>query len=348
VAVNPFASDHRPVGVLLVGLLVSAQPPEHADPAEIARELDLHWQVPPTCPGESQLRRLVEDALFEEADTTRKTGLRVAARIATTVNGYELVLELREGQVVENTEIEADSCEILAEFVALKVALALNPASGFGTAAITEDPPPAAAPAPLEPAPPEPAPLSEPTPTPPSAFLQTLGGVGRGILPTVDVGPALAIGLQGAHWRTFVGAYVLFSPHARLPELDTAGVQFVHPGGELTACYQLRDARVAAPICAGIHAGAVRARGFGLDINSTVWRPHLGAAAEVSLVWPADARVRFAARLATQMTLLAPRFHVTGAGPIHQSSPISSRLSVGIEVALGGRGDRTEIPSARH
>ncbi len=272
---------------------------------------------------------------MEEAPDPRVSGLEAHARIDTDGSGgHILTLSLHEGADVERTEAEAESCAVLVELVALKVALALNPSTVSEPAthrAAAPQPGPGAA---LSPEPPVPK-TQTATPSRPGAFLQIAGEVGRGRLRDVDLGGAIAIGVAGRRWRILLGAHAAGSPPIRQDRLDGGEVRLAHVVGEFGPCWQLREGRLLAPLCASVEVGASMARGVGLPENRTSWRLHVGVGAGGGIVWPADGRVRLVVHLTTHATVLAPVFELSGIGRIHRTSPMSGRFGVGVELGLG-------------
>lgn len=335
--------------IALVAILVTfvALPEDAAaEPSTIApvasHPIGLEWRAPPSCPDQTQVEaRIYEHMGREGIDPNHTNQIAVRATISGGVEGHVLELEV-ETAAGATTSVASDvACDALAELVAIKVSLALDPVSTARALIPEPEPEPTTAPLPAA-VPPQIG--AGPTVAPPPPNLRARGAsllvqvgpvVGGGTLPSVEIGGLAAIGLAGPMWQTTLGFAVSSGPGQEVPEPAGGKVGMIMLLGELTACALPAVRRVTFPACFGFDAGAVEGRGIELASDRRGWSPILGVGVETGVTWPRDRRVRLLARARARVHVLRPSFSVRGLGEIHRTGVVGGQALVGVEVALG-------------
>lgn len=289
------------------------------------------------------------------------TATGTAAR--TPERDYILELVVSTGATTERRTLEAESCEALADAVALLIAVAADPA---GASVVGPTSPPTrnrhedlnedrlARVRPVTPAPSGPTtPADAPVPDHPTKRAVRLGALVRADV----VGQFLRV-LPRAAGIGFAGAAGVLLPRARV-ELRgryflTQPQQYATPpgaGGDfdlwtlgLAGCFAPERGALAFPACAGVEAGGMRGRSRGVEEQGEA----TSALAAITL----DAAVAYApirwlaVRAGLQGLVVArrPRFHVRDLETLFGAGLFGLRLTAGIEVRFfgtrGGSPDR--------
>lgn len=336
----------RPVFVAFIGCLglfgasrtFAAAPPAR-EPVPVA----LTWVAPKTCPNGRQVEgRIVEHLGREGIVPDPQAGLIVRATITVVGGRHELVLEIENPVGTTRTDAGDELCDALAELVAIKVSLALDPVETARQLLPKEEP---VAPDP-EPKPtPEltPRPEAEPTTPPvakrprPTVMLQVAPVVGGGALPSVDAGGFLSVGVGGRLWQVNIGALASSGPGADVSEPDNASVGLVLALAGATACVVPLAGQVALRSCIGLDVGAVHGRGVDLAENRAAWSPLVAPAIETGLSWPQNRRVRLLMRARARVHALRPSFAVQGLGEVHRAGVVGGHVMLGMEAVLSRR-----------
>jgi hypothetical protein len=249
------------------------------------------------CPSEDAFRRAVIARLGRDpfvAGAARKIRVRLAQSGAT----LSAIVRVEEaGSVRGERRIDTRSgCDELASGAALAVSIAIDPLAALGPPADSEPeakpaessakpPAPEAKPkpAPAKPAPPKNTNL---TPTPNAqkqhefaeqrGFVRAGGRVWVNAVPGVSAGPNVGVGYQsGFASLALDGIFVL--PQDENVAGTRRAVSVALLAAELSPCAQLDALRV----CALLDAGALLARGQGVDVPSTGAELHLSAGASL-------------------------------------------------------------------
>jgi hypothetical protein len=233
-----------------------------------ATGFDLKWTAPADCPDADADRWLADRPRPDE--TVRAN----ATVTGDPDSGYALVLtiETADGEVVSETE--SQSCETLAEAVALQVAMAVDPslALDFGEheAQAGGDAEPVPPPDPTAPGPspePTPEPVKKPPTEPRTRFAAWLEGAAEARrVPTVDgrFGGGGSVLIENG--RFDLGYLHTFGQRKAYPGIPDVGLDIRHWALVVRGCYRPEVKRVEFPVCGGGEFGALAARGFGVDV----------------------------------------------------------------------------------
>ena len=281
-------------GVLLYSLAAQAAPP-----ADVA----LSWQAPAGCATqpeiEQQLRPLTEGRLLESAGG-RAHSFEIVARLARQDGAWSAHITLIGAQqkVLGGRALIArtEDCRALDVPASLVIATLLD-----GLSQQT------AAPA-----------RSPPVPV----LLTPFVAVAQGLGPGPRVGAGLGLELPLAVPLAFDAT--MYLPGQQLDE-DGRGVRFWGLHGGASACPGQSILRSRAGghawtsafslrLCAGVQAGAVRARGAGLDESQSAWLPLVLLGLEPQLLWALNEVLTGQLALAARWTAVNPSFDWTIAG----------------------------------
>jgi hypothetical protein len=286
--------------------------------------LTLTWSAPAGCPAKDLVNARIFEHLGREGIVPDpEAGLVARAKITEAGDRYELELELETPRGATKLEAGDPVCEVLAELVAIKVSLALDPVE-TARQLLPED---------------EHAPEPEPSreETRPALLLQAAALVGGGTLSSVEAGGSLGLGITDRMWKVTLGVSSSSGPRQELAEPPGGRVGMVAIVGDVTGCVLPVAGRVGLPACMGIDAGVVRGRGIDLATNRVSWRSVLGVAVETGISWPQDRSVRLLIRARARTNVLRPSFAVTDVGVVHRADVVAGQALLGMEAVLGRR-----------
>ncbi|HKU38611.1 MAG TPA: hypothetical protein VJR89_10705 [Polyangiales bacterium] len=279
--------------------------------AAAASELLVDWSAPPECPAQDEVVSHVERALGEGA----KVNLTAIVRVTRFAGGYRAQLNLTSSAGFGDRELEDSRCEVLAESVALVIALSASRSTVEHG---------------------ELAPDAQDSGL--TIALSPLVSASAGPLPKVALGAGLTFALEGlASLRLELGA----TYHAKqsstfdgsaLDDGITAGGRFdlLRFGARVCRLWALGATELGP--CLGAQLHRIAGKGFGgmrsSPGHSLAWGPALGAFGRLRL-WP-----HFALSLALDaaLPLSRQRFVFSDAGLLHRPSALWFQLSVGPEV----------------
>ena len=261
------------LGLLLIARVARAGGPEIAEleydrPPELAR-----------CPDEAAFRLAVSARLRRDPF---QPGAARKIRVLLTKNGATLTALVRveeAGRAPAERRIDTRSgCDELASGAALAVSIAIDPLSALGLPTgpdeaapepATKSAAPPANPAPREapprspakrPAPPKAAPRRRPEVARTRWFVRAGEHAWVGLVPKVSDGPSLGFGYQRGLWSLGLDALFVLPRTETVPGTRRAA-SVTLLGAQLSPCLALPELRG----CALISAGALRARGEGVD-----------------------------------------------------------------------------------
>lgn len=295
---------------------------------------ETHWDAPDGCPGreavEAQARRLM---LGPPGD------VRYRGRIETTADGYRLDLEVRGHDRV----VEAADCGKLGTAAALIIAVEHDPiAVAMAVEPVVEPEPEPELVADGEPEPEavaEPLPRFPPTRTPerlePPSTSRLLGtlraGVGAevGLLPRVGAAFDLGGGLGQEHWRVELAATTSLPRDIEVRERSGYGARAMLFGGQVRGCWVPGD-RLQVPVCVGVEAGGMWARGFGLGVTPQsrvqYW---MGAVASAGVDYWLTDRFGLMGRAELDVAIRQPAVRLTGVEGLIRVGAAGARLVLG-------------------
>jgi hypothetical protein len=309
----------------------------------------IEWTAPADCPDDAALESRIAgyaDAL-DGASTTRATVRAVAA-------GFEVELvSIIDGEPQRRT-LAAPSCEVLADAVAVVVALAIDPASEPEPNASEVEP--AASEAEPEPSGAVVLPGAEPPPNgtrgvgaaPPVAAvpdrpawdvgLRVEGGYGSGVAPIGSGVFGLAF-IVGRHRGSIEAIGRLWAPRRFDEPNGTYGARVVMGTGAILGCLRARSGlRVEFPLCLGLEAGALSAAPRGLANAQTQRYPWGGAVARLGMRLRLRERVGFVLALEGGAPFVRNALDVGGADRLWTTRTASGRVFAGVDLRWLGPG----------
>lgn len=303
----------------------------------------LQWEAPAACPDDAALRRELQRYVSADAKTGDRP-LRVRAQVHEDAGRFALDLELdAEGGIIRQ-RIVAERCEVLASATALVIAVLLDPAGVVERveppAPVVEPPSPPPVEAPVA-APTIPTPVAAPTPSPRrrralQGILRIAAFGGTGVLPRFGAGFTAAVGIRGRLFRAELVATGMLPQRARADGTD-AGARVdawtIGPRG----CVVPAVRTVEFPVCTGLDAGQIRARGFGLRTALRPVAPWVAIPLSASVLWvPAAAKRRFAVGPGVEgwVATTRPRFGIDDLGPLYRAARAGVRAWVTVELRL--------------
>ncbi|HWB80965.1 MAG TPA: hypothetical protein VG755_38645 [Nannocystaceae bacterium] len=317
---------------------------------------ELEWDAPPECPDASEVRRQA-DALTRAAGVEMPSG-RLHARgiIRATADGFTLDLHLEGERDEGNRRLEAKSCAELSQAAALILTLAINP-----DADVDDDGVPAITNAPVIPEVTPRDPIEAPTEAPSQPAAKSSSGADdRSGAPPIAVGFRAGVGIDALIWRP-VGASLslgvaLIGPRYRVEvtgRYATPSTIAAPTNGALRARAQQWSLGVSAcgvpsflagalelPICGGIEAGAMHAKGRGDGLvgrNATA--PWIAFMAGPTILWRVGRRLAVWAGVDALVLLGRPIFSTDGGVEVVHPRRAGLRALAGVEFRIG-RGSR--------
>jgi hypothetical protein len=310
-----------------------------SDAAPSRASTDIQWQAPPECPDLNSVRRSVERLLGQALADLHNKDVRAQGEVRRNEAGnWELHSVLSVGSGVEEETFAAKKCQALADAMALKIALAVDPLAVVESV----EPAPTDAAAAPQPAPSAPANRPDGATSPPAASssaryigLRASGGAGLGPLPGVTTGVAVYGSIQLPSFRIELGGQTYWGGVARYARLPAIGANFQLYSGAARACLTPGTDTMTIPVCAGLELGLIRGEGFGTPTSETsggTWAAlvlapalHLRLARAVALWVEGDAL----------LTAVRPEFHARNLESLYVPAWAGLRLSAGLEVDFG-------------
>ncbi|PRQ03813.1 hypothetical protein [Enhygromyxa salina] len=322
-------------------------------PATDAGELEIEWKAAAACDDSAALRRELGRYPLDTGE-----GVRVSVELRQ-LDDDEWSVALRLGladRVVEQT-FAAPSCERAIAATALAIATAIDPVGALARTSPVPEPKLETEPQPetetesepepepeTEPEPqpetgskPKPKPKPKPAPQPPRRDLglitQLAGQAALGPLPGFGPGMFGTLGLRIGATRVELVSNVGFPRVVTLPQRPDAGARMHVWTLGLRGCGEpsLRHASVAFPICIGVEAGPLAARGFGLDDNSRVRAAWVAAAGSAGVSWAPTRVFGVFAAVEGWVGATRPVTRIEDASVLHQPGSAGLRVRAGVE-----------------
>jgi hypothetical protein len=289
--------------------------------------IEIQWEAPAACPDAARVRALTERLLGKSLSVSVPSGVRASGKVTQNDAGkWQLRTQLVVGERVEEETLVANKCSALAEAMALKLALALDPLAVVE--AVQPEPPPPAA----EPQPPP------PTTTPASHAerrhrfgVRLVGSVALGPLPRTTPGVGTFMSLQWRRFRLELGGEAFWAGVARYESPPGVGADLQLFAGTVRGCVTPGAGRWWFPICWGSELGVMRGRGFGVPesaVTTGVWG---GLALGPALQWRMTRRFSLWLEADAVLTLLRPEFHMRNLPTLYQPPALSGRALAGFE-----------------
>ena len=328
----------------------------------------LEWSPQPGCPGEDEIERRVVE--WVGAPLPEAGELFVRTTLVQSGGEWEVgVVITRDGQSGER-RVSVTSCEAAADFVAIAVALAVDPglaeriesdaAPASPVAAAVDPPESSAAPVaeqeaqlPRDRTSPRPArpdtgargrPHAEVPPSrrPPDDVPRNSWRLHTTLsaedawrtLPHSTAGVGLGVGADHGRWSVSLGTRWLL-PVTESPERATAPIEFSLRAGRGTVAYRLLGPRVQFGPLLALEGGAVLARQQGATPDPVIepwWLCGVGAGAFVAL----SAGVGLTGEVELSVPLTQPTFVLTDGSQVYQVGP-GGRGLLGVRLFFDSR-----------
>jgi hypothetical protein len=344
---------------ILLSMLLSAVAP--ASHVPLAGGGSLQWEAPAhACPAAATVAALVDQHLASRGDAA--AGVEVVARAVSGAGGrWSVELRIAAAHGVSTRSLEAADCQAAAETVALAVALAIGPAVEVEPQEVPPvpdpgEPTPAVAPAPVEPAvdasePSEPTTVittasADPLPTPaaglaprplrrrPTLLLGLGGGLTGGHVARIGAAAQTHVALVGPRWQVSLRADHLVRRRLLLPGQPSAGGLLSFTTGALEAGPVLRPGPLELPLLVGVAVGAVRARGFGSDRDSTRTVPRAAVVVGPGVRWAPIPRLALGLRAELSVALVRHAFTFGPARPLAATGIVAGHAFATIALRL--------------
>jgi len=326
-------------GSMLVMLLAGAARAEGAP-----KWLD--WSAPPECPTVSDIeQRAVE--LFG-GPLPRDRGLAVATELIWTGKDWEIAVELALDGHRGRRQVTVGRCTQAADFVAVAVVLAVDPASSQRLLDEHEEAEPT--PAPVKPNAESAASVSDPPTTaveggPPSAaamnrvrivpHVSVLADGAVGVLPGVHLGGALWVGADID--RLALGVVAAWYPATSTTlEAARAPIDFGLTAGRANVAYWFLGPRVRVGPSLSVHVGVIES-GQVDSRRAAVREPWLAVGAGPQAVVLLRGPVSLLVEGELNVPLLMPTFVLDDGTAVHRRS-LGARIAVGTRISLGSDG----------
>lgn len=331
-----------------------------------AHDLRIHWDGASECEGERAMVERLEVLSPElsiapelstgEAETPALVTVRVTVATITTIDRgpdlqWSVELELDSPQGREHRTFVAESCAVAIDATALVLAVAVDPVEVAARLERREEQirsPPEEAPPASEAPPPAIAPLTELAETHeldasqplPNADDRWRGRFGAAILGGGGYGPLRAgsatlmgrLALIGPRWRWSLHGAWLPPLRPALGDRGRARVDGFLIGTR--GCGLLFAGPVEFPLCAGLEAGAVRARALDPIQNpETASQPYLGLLLGPGLSWAPIHRLALGLEVEALIPLVFGGFALDGQ-PALDNIPMGVRALASVEIRI--------------
>ncbi len=295
----------------------------------------IEWHAPAECPDDTA----VEARIGAMLGATPTASERATAEVVGDHEGWTVELATYIDGAMQTRSLRADDCTVLAEAVAVVVAVALDPVA-VATSEARDDgphvPEPVAEAAPSSTAAIDRAPVVASTTRAPHRRswwfgMRVAGGYGIGTAPGGTGLVGLALFAQTGRARIEVeGRW--YGPREIVD--DGAGARTQLGTAAALGCVELGRAVVTAPVCLGFEAGALRARGVEVLDPQTVNFPWAAPVARAALAARVHARVRMWLALEGAVLVVRPQLQQGFEAPqvLWQAPPVAARVMLGVEV----------------
>lgn len=296
------------------------------------------WTAPDGCPTRDEVEAQAEALLLEPAAEP----LEYRGQIYVTPTGFRLELDVG----TTSRTIEAEECSRLGTAAALIIAVEHDPvAVAVAVEPVVQPvaPPELEVPEEREALPvaePEAASL-EPQPEPaqprrPPAQRTWLGtvragvGVELGVLPRPGASFLLAGGVGGPQWRVELGGTASLPRDVPVEGRTDFGARATLFAGHARGCWLPGGERIRFPLCGGIEAGGLWARGFGPGISPSARTQLWGAAlASAGLNYWVSKRFGVMADAELDVALRKPAVTLIGVSDVFRAGAVGARFVIG-------------------
>lgn len=323
--------------------------------AQPAPGLTIHWDAPPHCPQQSEVRERVRK--LSGTLTSLQGDLQADGTITKADDGrFHLKLVMRSGQLVGEHNIDSTSCTDLTRAAAVAIALLLrsgepprgddlgNAPDATGESGDTEDHPPPEDKPPIVKPPTKPEPPADggPDETGPATrrswnirLRAPLAALSIGPLPKPSWGIAFAAGVSGERWRLWLEGRKWQDQDVPASDYPGYSASTQRVTGVLSGCYAQRFSIFEAAPCLVLSVERLTAAGAGQNVapdsqHATWFGAGVGAQGRVYIThW-----LSLGLSVEGEIEASRPRLYIGGVGTVTQISPAQFSVNVGPEWIL--------------
>ena len=292
--------------------------------------IDIQWEAPGECPDARSLRASIERLLGRRLETLPDPHVRASGRVHKNDAGnWEVQVQLAVGERVESDNLVAKRCSALADAMALKVALAIDPLAVVDS--VWQQPSTPKAPSAAAQDTTRGAAKRE---SAASFGLRVASGLALGPLPGATPGAGVYASVQLQSFRAELGGQVYWGGVAHYRELPNLGADLQLFVGSLRGCATPGSGAWMFPVCGGLELGLMRGNGYGVqDTKQTsgVWGGLIaGPAVQLQLT----RRLSVWLETDASVTILAPEFHMRNLDTLYTPPAGGARASAGFETVF--------------
>jgi len=301
--------------------------------ADESADIDLRWHAPSECPEEAYVRAAVERLAARPLATPGGRWVPVRIEAAPEARGWAVRIaigNLADGAPPHERRIEGRTCAEVADAAAVAVAIAIVPAPS--------PPPPPAPPAAPEPVAPAGADRVELPPAAPTTrlrpSLRVAGGADFASLPAPSFGGEVAVALGFGADRVDVHASAWLPEEAAVAADAMASGRIWLVAAGARYCRALLQRAVELDGCAGLEAGALLGRSYGVTQPASGASPWVAPALGAAAVWHLGRRLSMRLALEGLAPLERKTFEIDGLGAIFRPPPVTGRTLLGLDLHL--------------
>jgi hypothetical protein len=312
-----------------------------------ADPVSLEWVAPSECPSAAEVRAELERLLG--GPPRLPGGTKLVARASVRHEDlWRVVLQTGTAPDERWRSLEADTCQGLADAVALILALAIDPNA---VAEHRADPPRAPSQTDTHPAPanarqPLAPPVRSSGATEPSRAPERASPRGRvhwlvGPAAAAQIGmlpePSVALGAEvGAEYDRFelglAGQSSVGPASAAIRSPARAGGRFRFRSASLVGCFLPVGGWLRAGLCADFDFGIMKGRAFGVTRSATQTVPWFAVGAGGLLQWRPGSHLSVPLRVDALVPTSRPRFVITHVeGQVFRTAVVSGRVTLGVD-----------------
>jgi hypothetical protein len=304
----------------------------------------LTWAAPAGCPTEAEARAAMERLIGRPL--RGESGKQAEVRIAIASAGERawkarVTIAGSDDAAPQERLIDGETCAAAADAAIVAAALAIEPPA---------PPPPAPAPPPPAPAPPPPAPKPQAPAEPPEPpadrpagqtsrlllrpGMRVLAGVDFGSLPAPSPGVEIAALLSFGDNRVELRGAAWMSQETTLSFRPATGATFSLFVGGARYCRTFFRVVLELAGCAGLEAGALRGKGFGVMLPGAATSPWIAPGLGLLGLWSISSRFAISFGAEGLVPAARPSFTLGGLGEIYRPPAFTGRGLLGLQVTF--------------
>jgi hypothetical protein len=352
---------------MIIGLFMA--PPAMAEPL---LPIEIHWEAPPGCPQESDVRDRIQKLLGSRRQYSH---LRADGTITRSEARFRLDLVVRAGDLVGTRSIESNACEDLAGAAAVELGLLIHSAEAVGKPSQLGTQPPTPSPVGgpegsssrsdgTDAHPPQGTSAASPAERSPSgakaeskteveseakeqplkvesqrrwrALVQApLLALSVGPLPRLTIGLGLSLGFEYAKWQWQLKAISWQRQSVPAHDFPGYGADVDRIAADFWACREFHFSWFGFSPCLTVGLERVSASGTGQNVTPSTRHAigmTAGAGAQGRLYLASW--IRLLAAVGGQVELSRPQISIDGVGSVYQFAPAALTVALGLEWIL--------------